>query len=105
MCIMSAVYDHFQPRIPGNWDPPVVPGTFTLTSPPFESPEMTALRQEVATLRQIVADFRAAVEHAAKLDRLMRQPDCVDPDKARLEARVAELERRLDAASKAFAVP
>jgi hypothetical protein len=43
------------------------------------------------------------VEAAKAADKAAGQPDCTDPDKIKLEARVAELERRLDAMAKAAA--
>jgi hypothetical protein len=52
---------------------------------------------EVAELRKLVEEFKEAVALAKRLDVIMKQPDCVDPEKAKLEARVAELEAKLKA--------
>ncbi len=103
MCTMSTVHDHFEPQIPNDWNPiPLVPWipngttslpTFTLTT--LEDPEIVALRAEVARLNKVIADFKAAKEAAEIVDRLTSQPDCVDPKKATLIERVADLEMRL----------
>ena len=58
---------------------------------------MDALRAEVARLTKVVNDFIAAKIAAETVDRLTAQPDCVDPEKARLIERVADLEKRLAA--------
>ena len=110
MCVMSMVMDHYQPIIPV-WPPQqpfpfgpgpvpqppqqVVPvaGAFIPVTyfVPLTSPE------ELAELRKLIAEFKEAVKAAATVDRLTGQKDCVDPEKAKLEVRVAELERRLNA--------
>jgi hypothetical protein len=58
----------------------------------------TGLPISPGDLATLLDAFHKAVE-AAKA----AQPDCTDPDKVKLEARVAELERRLDAMAKAAA--
>lgn len=89
MCVISMVHDHFAPRIPDA-------GTFQWPPPdPFAAP--------LAELRQLIADFRAACTAAKVVDEKTAQPDCLDPAKAGLEARVAELERRLNAMADAGA--
>lgn len=105
MCVMSMVHDHFYPIIPTDWRPSVDPvQTIDSTGAwPFTSfTGVAALRAEVAALAKVVADFRAAVEAARTVDALTAQPDCVDPEKARLTDRVDELERRLNAIGAAF---
>ncbi len=108
MCTVSMVHDHFEPQIPSDWNKfPFVPWipngittlpAFTLTT--LEDPEIVALRAEVARLNKVIADFKAAKEAAEIVDRLTSQPDCVDPKKATLIERVADLEKRLAAAEK-----
>jgi len=99
MCVMSMVHEDFSKRIPTDWLPgtTIVTGTSPIVATPASYAQVEALRQEVAALKQLVLDFREAVQAAAVVDRLTRQPDCVDPEKAKLEARVRELEARLDA--------
>jgi hypothetical protein len=89
MCVVSMVYDHFRDRFPQ-------PQPFTNPTPnPLPWPMPGSL--EFAELRKLIQEFREAVEAAKKVDVLTKQPDCADPEKATLEKRVAELERRLDA--------
>jgi hypothetical protein len=94
MCVMSMVHDHFGPLIPD-----VTPwGTTPPSITPIDLSGLAngiATAQAIAELRQLIADFRAAVEAAAKVDLLTKQPDCVDPEKAKLEERVARLEKAL----------
>lgn len=112
MCVVSMVMDHFNPIIPDDWRPQTgrleihASPAFSWPPPqPVDASTVEALRAEVANLVKVVADFKSAVEAARKVDALTAQPDCVDPEKAKLEARVAELERRLDAVSRAFGSP
>jgi len=107
MCVMSMVYDDFSKRIPADFTPPawVPTGTIaavSLMSQPSTAAQVEALRQEVATLRALITDFHEAVKAAATVDRLTRQPDCFDPEKAKLEARVRELEAKLSAVQSAI---
>jgi hypothetical protein len=101
------VHDHFEPKIPSDWNPhgiqigPAVTPPFVIPVP-VDAATVEALRAEIANLTKVVADFKTAVEAARKVDSLTAQPDCADPEKAKLEARVAELERRLDAVSRAL---
>jgi hypothetical protein len=50
----------------------------------------------VADLRTLIDEFRRALEAAKTVDLLTGQPDCVDPEKAKLEERVARLEAELE---------
>lgn len=100
MCIVSMVHDHFEPLVPQMpWQPNLWPpgGTFTLPAVPVTREELDALRAEVARLTKVVNDFITAKSAAETVDRLTAQPDCVDPEKARLVERVADLEKRLAA--------
>lgn len=109
MCVVSMVMDHYEPLIPDNWQPKpnhiLTGGAPVIQWPPaqaIDTATVEALRAEGDRLERLIADFKTAVEAARKVDALTAQPDCEDPEKAKLEARVAELERRLDAMSKAL---
>jgi len=67
------------------------------TTFPQQQPTWTVTYEpsETERLRKLIDEFKEAVEAAKKLDVLTNQPDCVDPEKAKLEERVAELERQL----------
>lgn len=109
MCVVSMVMDHYEPLIPDNWRPwsgEVTVKTIGWPPPPaaqvLDAATVEALRAEGDRLERLIADFKQAVAAARTVDALTAQPDCEDPEKAKLEARVAELERRLDAMSKAL---
>lgn len=89
MCLVSNIMDAYKPHIPQ---------AFPYSPPsqgwPAASP---SLRKELDELRQLIDSFHRAVEAAKEFDRLTGQPDCVDPEKAVLEQRVAELEAKLAA--------
>lgn len=80
MCVVSMVHDHYKPLFERYTPPQTV--TFAPTI-------------DLAELRRLVEDFKAAVEAAKKVDTLTAQPDCEDPEKVRLQDRVAELEKKL----------
>lgn len=84
MCATSVIFDQYGPWIPTpqqQWPQrPIDPA-------PYSNGE----------LRELIDSFKEALEAAKKFDRLTNQPDCEDPDKAKLLDRVVELERRLDA--------
>ena len=108
MCVVSMVMDHYKPLIPENWQPkpvqidPVAPAFVWHPAQTIDAATVEALRAEGDRLERLIADFKQAVAAARTVDALTAQPDCEDPEKAKLEARVAELERRLDAMSKAL---
>jgi hypothetical protein len=95
MCVVSMVFDHFEKQFP-TW--PNVPNP--MPSPPPPQVDLSGLfsvtREREEELRKLIKEFREAVEAAKKVDVLTKQPDCEDPEKAKLVDRVAELERRLD---------
>lgn len=89
MCVVSNVFDHYDPIIPNPYVPaptPASPNVGTLAWWPAI---------DVTELRTLIEDFKQAVAAAKIVDRLTKQPDCEDPDKAKLLDRVAELEKRI----------
>lgn len=78
---------------PQPWQQPAqVHGTtFTLAQPLTDE-----VRKMLEEMRALIAEFREALHAAQVVDRLTKQPDCEDPEKAKLVDRVAELERRLN---------
>jgi hypothetical protein len=68
MCAVSVIYDMFAKQ-PDEW---------YLTNP------------------YRITLFHTMVEDAKQFDIQANQPDCADPDKAKLEARIAELEKELE---------
>lgn len=88
MCVVSMVYDHYLPKI-GEYSTGKIDWSGLLQhSKP--DPEMKELKEE---LKKLIKEFKEAVAAARQVDRLTGQPDCSDPDKAKLEERVAELEK------------
>jgi hypothetical protein len=85
MCVVSKVMDHV------DWSKVIVTPLDTGT-PTSTSHEWA---RAVADLRTLIDEFRRALEAAKTVDRLTGQPDCVDPEKAKLEERVARLEEKL----------
>ncbi len=96
MCTVSMVYDHYRDQFP-NWpQPPTsVPGTGGDGS--WLKDLMSKPTVDLALLRTLINEFKEAVEAAKKLDALMRQPDCTDPEKAKLQERVNKLEKVVNA--------
>ncbi len=68
MCVVSMVHNHFEPLIA-----PLTPNDIDVVD--------------------ILDSFMKAREAAKVVDELTGQPDCVDPEKAKLIERVAELEK------------
>lgn len=107
MCVMSVVHDHYNHEfdrvLPPNWPFPLVPTQPAPQPqiPPQSSDSLSWLLtllskpEEMEKLRQLIADFKAAVEMAAKLDVMTKQPDCVDPEKAQLQNRIKLLEQTI----------
>ncbi len=84
MCTVSMVYDHFGQQFPYvAW------------------PQKTTPPPDLAAIAKMVKDFWDAVEAAKKVDEILKQPDCEDPEKAKLRERVKELEAAIDALAKA----
>lgn len=85
MCVISMVMDHYRPQF-DRFIQPQAPQQWTITQGP-----------DLAELRKLIEDFKAATEAAKKVDALTAQPNCEDPEKAKLQERVAELEGQLAA--------
>lgn len=94
MCVVSMIHDHYEPLIPKPdfWIPwqPAFPDFEPSTPPP-----PTDLK-EIERVRKLLEDFRKAHKAAAEVDKLTKQPDCVDPEKAKLEERVVALEQKIE---------
>lgn len=89
MCALSFVMEQWSPWVPQpaqQW-----PSQIGWTEPQPQVAE-DATNEYV---REMLDSLEKAMEAARKLDELTGQPDCVDPDKAKLLNRVEELERRL----------
>lgn len=80
MCTVSMVMDHYREPFK-TYEP------YTVVTTPSITPE------EIASLQKIIKEFKEAVKAAKTLDKLMKQADCVDPEKVKLEKRVARLEK------------
>lgn len=87
MCTISGVYDHYQEKF---WESEALK-----LYPPTDPLNIEIV--DANKLRQLIADFKEAVEAAKTVDRLTDQPDCADPEKAKLEELVADLVAKLEA--------
>jgi hypothetical protein len=76
MCIVSMVYDTYNPWLPEKVPDPITP-------------------EQAEKIQQTIADFLRDKADAERLDKTLGQPDCADPEKAKLEERVRELEAQL----------
>jgi hypothetical protein len=89
MCLVSAIYDQRR-----DWFPEIIPTpqetapTFTPVAIPWPPPTV-----DLAELRKLIDDFRAAVTAAKVEDERNGEPDCLDPEKAKLDDRIRELEK------------
>jgi hypothetical protein len=94
------VMDHFAPLIPLKpvYEPAVRPLDGFVNLPTMKGCDADYIivsRAEVERLKALIESFRKAVEAAMIVDSLTGQPDCVDPEKQRLQDRVDELEKQL----------
>lgn len=100
MCVVSAVYDYYHPifddygKVTPNNTGINIP-TMPIGITPATSSFIIISQEEVAAIRSLIKEFREAVVAAKVVDKLTNQPDCEDPEKKKLEDRVAELEARL----------
>ena len=89
MCTYSAVMDRWAPVFPPDFFPvPTLPPVWPPHIPIPDPPAGT-------TWADLIEKFKREAEAARKYDVETQQPDCEDPEKAKLVDRVAELERRL----------
>lgn len=98
MCVYSNVLDHYIPLIPEPFTPPTpIPsiGGGGVSTIGGQWPWMPQI--DPAELRKILDEFKEALAAAKTVDRLVGHPDCEDPEKVKLVARVAELEDLLAA--------
>lgn len=98
MCMVSAVYDQYNPWIPTP-GPSVPPWQPIAPNPGLGTVGIMLTPEQ---LQQLLESFHKAVAAAKQADEAVGAKDCADPEKAKLEERVAELERRLDAMQKAL---
>lgn len=96
MCVVSMVYDHFEHEF-HDWNR--LSGETIISTPSINltPPFVVISQEEIAAIRSLIQEFREAVSAAKVVDKLTNQPDCEDPEKKKLEDRVAELEARLAA--------
>ena len=88
MCIVSAVHDSYQKAIPSQDSWPLNPSApRTLTD---------------AEIRRVIDAYRKSLELAQTVDEITNQPDCEDPEKAKLLERVEAIEKSLDEIKKRF---
>jgi hypothetical protein len=104
MCVVSMVHDHYNPIIPDTipWIPPIQPGQPWVWPSPttWPSDKITITPpadplEELKKIEKLLEDFKNARDAAILVDKLTGQPDCVDPEKAKLEERVAKLEAEI----------
>ena len=88
MCVYSAVMDTWTDKIPTiiPWEVPNIPTTIM----------PTPSKSEIIEIRKFIETFKAEVEKAKEQDIKENNPDCADPEKAKLEDRVRELEALLN---------
>ncbi len=91
MCTYSMVFDHFDGRIP----------TITQVQAPANPewykyvPLADDFQKSIDELEKSIDNFKKAGAAAEVVDNLTNQPDCLDPEKAKLLDRIRELEETL----------
>ncbi len=96
MCVYSMVHDHYLPQFPNPFSP-LNPKDSTAPSWPATNVSSWPTI-DLDRLAKLVAEFKEAAEAAQKIDKLTKQPDCVDPEKEKMSKRIFELEAQLAAA-------
>lgn len=99
MCVLSMVMDTYT-------DPfkKAIEDLQAIPNPGMQRPGWAVQPSpDLTEFRKLIEEFREAVTAAKTVDRLTKQPDCEDPAKMQLEARVTDLEKRLDEMSAAAA--
>lgn len=86
MCVVSMVHDHYWPVFE-----PYTGRQQTITIPPFPT-----VSNDLEKIIKAIEDFKRAIEAAKTVDSLTQQPDCVDPEKAKLLERVEWLEKEIE---------
>lgn len=103
MCVVSMVYDDFNKRFPNiipEPEPyiPTLGGTTITVANQYEyvsKKEIEDLRKVIREATEFIENFKQAVQAAKIVDRLTNQPDCEDPEKKKLEEKVAKLEQEI----------
>lgn len=103
------VLDHYKPQFDRWWTPAEALSPYiTPYVDPFEPyvapqlptqqvpPSVIISPEETASIKELIKSFKEALEAAKVVDKATNQPDCEDPEKKKLEDRVAALEKRLD---------
>ena len=90
MCVYSAIFDHYTPKFPV---PSPTPYELAVPWLPVV-PDAAAMTPE--ELLKLIEDFKKAAEDAKEQDKKEGNPDCEDPDKARLLERIEILEHRIE---------
>lgn len=97
MCTVSWVGEQFEPVLPDF--EPYQPYQPSRTSPVITTPQITVTGLkpdlDLEELKRLIDRFRELVKVAEKIDAHLGQPDCVDPEKAKLMERVKQLEALL----------
>lgn len=97
------VYDDFSKRFPNIIpDPepyiPSITGITIATADQYQyvsKKEIEDLRKVLREATEFIENFKQAVQAAKIVDRLTNQPDCEDPEKKKLEEKVAKLEQEI----------
>ena len=97
MCVVSMVIDHYDDRFKRWFEPfpTIQPDTIPIQPIKREPVSLPLKLEGLDELRQLIAEFKEAIAAAKKVDALTKQPDCEDPEKAKLIERVAALEARV----------
>jgi SMC interacting uncharacterized protein involved in chromosome segregation len=99
MCVVSMVHDHYRQefeRLP----------LWTTFITGVNQDHVIALKDaEITALKKQVEDYRVALEAAKTVDALTKQPDCADPEKAKLQRQVEILNARLDELRRSCGMP
>lgn len=88
MCVYSMVMDKYDPWIPTIERTPVEPLQWPITVQSWPT-------TDIDKLKALIEEFKRLVQNAKEIDTKTGQPDCADPEKAKLVDRVAELEKLL----------
>lgn len=93
--MVSMVFDYWNKKHPWLEQPDIVisPNVGPSPSPLIFNPPSTGLTED--DVKRIIKEFFESIESAKIVDRLTEQPDCEDPEKAKLEAKVKRLEKQL----------